>query len=122
MNQYEGIEKLSPSMRCAAKTVFAAFEILKEVGGKLPAKEVMDLIPERIELTNWEQERYKKTGYIRWQSILHFYTIDCSKAGFLRKQKGIWYLTEEGEKSILLGAVSLLENATKKYKKSVVSG
>jgi restriction system protein len=117
MNPYEGIEKLSPSMRCAAKTVFTTFEILKEAGGELPAKEIMDLIPKRIELTDWEQERYEKTGYIRWQSILHFYTIDCSKAGYLRKQKGIWYLTEEGEKAIPLGAVALLESATKKYRK-----
>ena len=117
MNPYEGIEKLSPSMRCAAKTVFTTFEILKEAGGELPAKEIMDLIPKRIELTDWEQERYEKTGYIRWQSILHFYTIDCSKAGYLRKQKGIWYLTEEGEKAIPLGAGALLESATKKYRK-----
>lgn len=77
----------------------------------------MKLIPEKIELTSWEQERYEKTGYIRWQSILHFYTIDCSKAGYLRKQKGIWYLTEEGENAISLGAVALLESATKKYRK-----
>lgn len=117
MNSYQGIEALSPSMRCAAKTVFAAFEILKEAGGELPAKEIMELIPEKIELTPWELERYEKTGYIRWQSILHFYTIDCSKAGYLRKQKGIWYLTEEGENAIALGAVALLESATQKYRK-----
>ena len=117
MKPYEGIENLSPSVRCAAKTIFAAFEILRDAGGELPAKEIMKLIPEKIELTSWEQERYEKTGYIRWQSILHFYTIDCSKAGYLRKQKGIWYLTEEGENAISLGAVALLESATKKYRK-----
>lgn len=72
---YEGIDKLSPSVKSAAK-------------------------PDKIELTAWEQERYEKTGYIRWQSILHFYTIDCTKAGYLRKQKGVWYLTEEEIKII----------------------
>jgi hypothetical protein len=28
---------------------------------------------------------------------MHFYTIDCIKAGYLRKTKGVWYLTPEGE-------------------------
>ena len=116
-HSYEGIENLSPSMRCAAKTVFAAFKILKESGGELPTKEIFDRIPKNIELTDWEQEQYEKTGYIRWRSILHFYTIDCSKAGYLRKQKGVWYLTEEGEDAISLGAVGLLESATKEYRK-----
>ena len=116
MNKFEGIEKLSPSIQSAARTVYTAFEILKEEGGELSGKEVIEKIPQRIELSEWETTRYEKSGYIRWQSILHFYTIDCSKAGYLRKQKGIWYLTEEGEKALELGAVKLLESASKKYR------
>lgn len=114
---YDGIERLSLSMASAAKTVFATFEILKNADGNLPSKEVMNQIPEKVNLTDWEKERYEKTGYIRWQSILHFYTIDCSKAGYLRKQKGIWYLTEEGEGAMSLGAVALLKTASQKYRK-----
>lgn len=114
---YDGIKNLSPSMACAAKTVFATFEILKESDGNLPSKEVMNRIPGKVHLTDWEKERYEKTGYIRWQSILHFYTIDCSKAGYLRKQKGVWYLTEEGESAMNLGAVELLKTASEKYRK-----
>lgn len=114
---YKGIDQLSPSVRCAAKTVYATFDILKKSGGELSAKEVLALIPQKIELTDWEKQRYEKTGYIRWQSILHFYTIDCVKAGYLRKQGGIWYLTEEGESAMKEGAVALLESATAKYRK-----
>jgi len=33
----------------------------------------------------------------------------------LRKSKGIWYLTEEGEKSLKFGPVKLLATATEKY-------
>lgn len=115
-SQYDGIEKLSPSMQSAAKSVFAAFEILREAGGQLPVKEVLESIPQRVELSDWEKERYEKTGYIRWQSILHFYTVDCTKAGYLRKQNGVWYLTEEGESKISLGATGLIEDAVRKYK------
>ena len=59
---------------------------------------------------------YEKTGYVRWESIFHFYTIDCIKAGYLRKNKGVWYLTDEGDKAISLGAIKLLDSATKVYK------
>ncbi len=114
---YDGIESLSPSMACAAKTVYATFEILRESDGNLPSKEVMNQIPDKVTLTDWEKDRYEKTGYIRWQSILHFYTIDCSKAGYLRKQKGVWYLTQEGENAMKMGAVELLKTASKKYRK-----
>lgn len=116
MDKFEGITNLSPSIQTAAKTVYTAFEILKEEGGELPGKDVIERIPQKIILNEWETTRYEKSGYIRWQSILHFYTIDCSKAGYLRKQSGIWYLTAEGEKALELGAVGLLESASKKYR------
>ena len=110
------LEKLAPSKRATAKTLFAAFKILKEAGGQLSGKQVIDKIRETVELTDWEKQVYEKTGYVRWESILHFYTIDAMKAGFLRKNKGIWYLTEEGEKAIKLGPVKLLEKASQLYK------
>lgn len=64
---------------------------------------------------DWEKEVYQKTGYVRWESALHFFTIDCLKAGYLRKAKGIWYITEEGEKALKLGPVKLLATATQLY-------
>lgn len=110
------LEKLAPSKASAAKTLFATLNILKEVGGHLPGKQVMERIKERVSLNEWEQQVYEKTGYVRWQSILHFYTIDAIKAGFLRKNKGVWYLTDEGEKAIKLGPAKLLETASQLYR------
>jgi len=110
------LDKLAPSKRSAAKTMFATFKILKESGGQLPGKQIIEKIRNTIDLTEWEKEIYEKTGYVRWESILHFYTIDCIKAGFLRKNKGVWYLTEEGEKAISLGPVKLLETASQLYR------
>jgi restriction system protein len=102
---------ISPTKQVAAKVIYEAFKILKEAGGELPGREVVEQIEKRVTFTPWELERYQKTGYIRWQSILHFYTIDCIKAGFLRKQSGIWILTGEGEKALPLGPDALLDNA-----------
>ncbi|MFT3979446.1 MAG: Mrr restriction system protein [Ferruginibacter sp.] len=110
------LEQLAPSRQSAAKTIFATFNILKKAGGQLPGKQVIDTIRETVKLSDWEKEVYEKTGYVRWESILHFYTVDCIKAGFLNKNKGTWYLTEEGEKAIKLGPVKLLETASKLYR------
>lgn len=110
------MKKTSKSKLIAQKTIYATFKILQEAGGEMRGKKVVDKIRETVEFNDYEKDRYEKTGYIRWESILHFYTIDCMKAGFLRKQNGIWYLTEEGEEAIKLGAENLLETATKKYR------
>ena len=110
-------ETLSPSRATAVKAIYAALTILKEKGGELPGKDVIVEIEKRVTFTDWEKERYAKTGYIRWQSILHFFTIDCIKAGFLVKKKGMWYLTPDGDEALKLGDVKLLETATLKYRK-----
>ncbi len=108
--------KISPSKQSAAKTIFATFNILKESGGSLSGKKIIEKIRDTVEFTKWEKQVYEKTGYVRWESLLHFYTIDAIKAGFLIKNKGVWYLTDEGEKAIKLGPVKLLETASKSYR------
>ncbi len=104
------------SKEIAEKTIYAAFQILKASGGELRGKEVVNKIRESVEFNEYEMHRYEKTGYIRWESILHFYTIDCMKAGYLRKSKGLWILTDEGEEAIGLGPEKLLSTASKKYR------
>lgn len=101
----------------AAKVIFAALQFLKERGGEAPGREVIEAVEKRVELDEWARATYEKTGYVRWQSILHFFSIDCVKAGYLLKKKGVWYLTPEGEKALKLGAVDLLKAATSAYRK-----
>lgn len=110
------MKKISKTKLIAQKTIFATFKILKENGGAMRGKNVVDKIRETVDFDEYENHVYEKTGYVRWESILHFYTIDCMKAGFLRKQTGTWYLTEEGEEALKLGPEKLLETATKKYR------
>ena len=106
----------SKSKIIAEKTIYTAFNILKENGGELRGKDVVDKIRESVYFNEYEKHRYEKAGYIRWESILHFYTIDCMKAGFLRKNKGLWILTNEGEEAIKLGSEKLLSTAIKIYR------
>lgn len=110
-------KELSPSRALATKVIFQAFKILKAEGGQLPGKEVVDKIRKQTDFTDWDKTVYEKTGYVRWESILHFFTIDCIKAGYMRKSKGVWYLTPEGEEAMKLGDVAMLDSATNLYRK-----
>ena len=107
---------ISKSETLGARLIYAALKILKENDGELPGKEVVKKVGERIQFSDWDQERYEKTNYVRWQSMLSFFTIDLVKAGYLIKKKGIWYLTKEGEEALKLGEVELLKSARKKYR------
>ncbi|OPY10195.1 MAG: Restriction endonuclease [Syntrophus sp. PtaB.Bin001] len=107
---------LSRSRALGAKVIYAALKILKDAGGELPSKEVIARIPQTVQFDSWDQETYEKSGYVRWTSILHFFSIDCIKAGFLVKKKGVWFLTKEGEAALDLGERGLLEAATKAYR------
>ena len=107
----------SKTRKSSEKIIYATFKILKDNGGELRRKEVMEKIRESVEFDEYEKGVYEKTGYIRWESILQFYTIDCVKAGFLRKNKSLWTLTNEGEEALNLGPEELLSTISKKYKK-----
>lgn len=89
------------------KTIYAAFNLLKENGGTLPLKDILEQIPSKVDLNSWDKEVYEKTGYIRWQSIFHFHSLGCVKSGFLVKNNGVWTLTPEGLAAMKLGAEGL---------------
>lgn len=84
------------SKKRAAVLLKAAFQALDHAGGSLPLRDLLTEVEARVSLSATDRETYQKTGYIRWQSVLHFYSIDCVKAGFLKKTKGRWFLTPEG--------------------------
>lgn len=110
-------KSVSRSRALAKKLIFNAFSVLKENGKEMHGRELINLLEKKVELDDWAKARYEKSGYIRWQSILHFFSIDSVKSGFLIKKKGIWYLTPEGEEALKLGQEQLFEKASKGYKK-----
>lgn len=113
---YKELEGQSPSKASAARTIFETFNLLK-AEGPLPAREVLQRLRTTLEFTDWEKAILEKTGYVRWESFLHYYSVDCAKAGFLRKDKGIWYITKEGEEEMKKGPLGLINAATAAYRK-----
>ena len=109
-------KELSKSKKLAAKVLFSALTILSKNGGEMSLFDLKEEVGHDVSWTSWEIERYETTGAIRWQSFLSFFSIDCVKAGFLIKKKGVWYLTKAGEDATKLGPAGLLEAARKAYK------
>jgi len=109
-------KKLSRSRALAAKLIYTALSILRDNGKEMPIRDLLVRVEQQVELDDWDRARYKKSGYVRWESILHFFSIDCIKAGFLVKKRGIWYITPEGEEALKLGPEKLLEAATGAYR------
>lgn len=93
-----------------------AFKIVQENGGSYPSREIVVEMEKKMDFSDYEKQRYEKTGYIRWQSFLHFYSIDCSKAGWIKKNKGVWYITAEGEKALDMDPEEYIRSAMKKYR------
>jgi len=110
-------KKLPRSRALASKLIYSALSILRDNGKEMPMRELMSKVEKEVKLDDWDKERYEKSGYVRWESILHFFSIDCIKAGYLIKKKGIWYVTPEGEAALKLGPEKLLEEVTRAYRK-----
>lgn len=108
---------LSRSRALAAKVIHAALSILRDNGKEMPVRDLIAKVEKNCKLDEWARERYEKSGYVRWQSILHFYSIGCVKAGQLVKKKGVWYLTPEGEQALKLTPERLLDQIDTGYEK-----
>ena len=106
----------SKSYVTSAKTMFAALTILSKNGGTMPIRILMQEIEKTVELSAWEKETLENTGNIRWQSNMHFTSVDYVRAGFLIKKKGNWTITPEGEEALKMGAEKLRDEAWKRYK------
>lgn len=64
----------------------------------LPAREILAHIPQATELTPSEQEYIPSTQTPRYERAVRLASIPFEKAGWLVKNRGRWYLTDEGKR------------------------
>lgn len=76
------------------------FSILMAEPDGLQASTALQALASRVTLTPYEADTYESGGR-RFEKIVRFATVDCVKAGWLVKDKGIWTITEEGRKAHL---------------------
>lgn len=71
------------------------FELLRTAPDGLQASDALRQLAARVQLTPYEAGDYESGGR-RFEKIVRFATVDCVKAGWLSKHKGIWTLSTEG--------------------------
>ena len=110
------MKEKSRSYKSSAKTMYAAMTILSNNGGSMPIRILMEEVEKAVVFSAWEKEVLENTGNIRWQSNMHFTSVDYVRAGFLIKKKGTWIITPEGEEKLKLGAEKLRDEAWRLYR------
>lgn len=72
------------------------FNILRAAPEGMRASEALQMLAGRFTLTPYEADNYE-SGARRFEKIVRFATVDCVKAGWLMKDKGIWFITDTGQ-------------------------
>ncbi len=94
----------------------AVLRELKSAGGQARLRDLLRLAEPHLSLSEHEKGRLEKSGLVRWETHVHFYSIDCVKAGYIQKSGGKWYLTEQGDQALKLAPLDFIESAVKKYR------
>jgi len=89
---------------------------LRDVGGEARARDLFARAKPKLNLSDYELASYEKSGYVRWESIVHFYSIDCVKAGYIKKSGGKWYLTAVGTAALSKSPEEFIDSAVQKYR------
>jgi len=74
------------------------FEILLSQSQGMRAQDALKTLEKKVELTEYEKGQFTSGG-TRFEKIVRFATIDLVKAGWLIKEKGWWFVTEDGKQA-----------------------
>ena len=86
------------SMSRTSELVYKLFSILIQEPEGLKAHIALEKLAGSVTLTEHEAGMYQ-SGTRRFEKIVRFATIDCVKAGWLIKQRGMWIVSEDGAKA-----------------------
>lgn len=109
--------ELSRSASVVARAMYEAMKLLKANNGVMPFSEIKEKIPSIVSFNEWESSNTsEKTPQPRWLVNMMFYSVEYVKAGLIQKESGVWYLTDEGEKSLSLSERQVFEIAHTAYR------
>lgn len=94
------------------RMVFATLDALAKNGGYMRAKDLLAYIAGNYPLTDHELGT-TTSGNPRWVNAVRYHSIPLSHAGLLRRDKGTWYITPDGDKKVNEG-VEAVNEAMKK--------
>lgn len=74
------------------------FSILLQSPEGLAASRALEQLADSVTMTSYEAGTYE-SGTRRFEKIVRFATVDCVKAGWLLKHKGVWAVTAVGREA-----------------------
>lgn len=109
---------LSNKAKRDAEIIYAAMKLIQSNGNEMRWSDIKAQLPSKIELTAKELEP-TKTWEFRWLPVVQMVAIEIKKAGYLNTNKGVWYLTDEGEKALEAGAEAFFIDFHSKYRNQI---
>ena len=99
-----------------AETLQAAFIVLKENGGSMAVRALMEEVGRKVDFSKHECAPSSNDNP-RWLVNLRWYSVEAVKAGWLKKGQGLWHLTPEGEAVLGLPAREFFNQMREGYKR-----
>ncbi len=78
--------------------LWETLQVLREASGPMTVGQVLVEVEKRIHPTPYECEQ-QRTGGMRWETALHFYSGDAATIGWMTKRGG-WSITEAGMEAL----------------------
>ena len=95
--------------------VKAVLTELINVGGEARLGDLLSTIEPKLNLNEYELHQYA-SGFPRWRSLVHFYSINCVKAGYIIKSGGKWRITTEGKEAIKKSDIDFFNESRARYR------
>lgn len=91
-----------------------AIVILHEKKNSCSSRDLITELEKRFAFSDYERS-LSDTGGVRWITKFRFWTIGLVKAGIIKKQKKVWYLTDTGQKIIGLPPKEYVQLSSQGY-------
>ena len=110
-------KELSRSASVVAKTMYEAMRMMKKSEGSMTFSQIVERISEEVDFSVWEiQNTSERTPQPRWLVNMMFYSVEYVRAGLIKKESGVWYLTADGEKALSMTAEQVFALAHTAYR------
>ena len=109
--------KKEPNLIWADKLLIIVMKSLYDNDGQMALRDLMrEVGKEGDSYIPESQKVIQATGFPKWDVNLRWHSGILVSAGFLRRIKGIWHLTAEGEENLKAGEIAVIEVAKNAHK------
>jgi restriction system protein len=90
----------APGAARKGRLLVALFKVLGNEPEGLQAKDAIQAVRNAVELAPEEEGTFEQSGLEKFPHLLRFSTIPAVKAGWLKKDDGVWSLSEDGKSAL----------------------